>query len=107
MGRPRALFVFGKWQSAWLQTEGLRIWVSLALLCCVLEQDSLFLASFGSTQEGLSWHNWKIVDWDVKNQIKQNENVFFFYFYITEGHTNLPWEAMIQLLLKGGRYQYF
>ena len=25
----------------------------------------------GSTQEDLSWHKWKIVDWDLKNQIKQ------------------------------------
>ena len=28
------------------------------------------LLSTGSTQENLSRHNWKIVDWDVKNQIK-------------------------------------
>ena len=30
------------------------------------------LLSTGSTHEDRSWHNWKIVDWDVKNQIKQN-----------------------------------
>ena len=29
------------------------------------------LLSTGSTQEDRSRHNWKIVDWDVKNQIKQ------------------------------------
>ena len=27
----------------------------------------------GSTQEDLSWHNWKIVDWDIKNQIQQKK----------------------------------
>ena len=29
------------------------------------------LLSTGSTQEDLSRHNWKTVDWDVKNQHKQ------------------------------------
>ena len=29
------------------------------------------LHSTGSTQEGPSWHDWKIVDRDVKNQNKQ------------------------------------
>ena len=29
------------------------------------------LFSTGSNQEDLFRHNWKIVDWDVKNQIKQ------------------------------------
>ena len=29
--------------------------------------------SSGSTQEDPSWHDWKIVDWDVKNQIKQTK----------------------------------
>ena len=32
----------------------------------------LSLLSTGSTQEGLSQHNW-IVDWDLKNQIKQTK----------------------------------
>ena len=27
--------------------------------------------SIGSTQENPSWHDWKIVDWDVKNQTKK------------------------------------
>ena len=31
----------------------------------------LSLLSTGSTQDDPSWHNWKIVVWDVKNQIKQ------------------------------------
>ena len=26
---------------------------------------------FESTQENPSWHNWKVIDWDVMNQIKQ------------------------------------
>ena len=29
------------------------------------------LLSTGSTQEDLPQHDWKIVDWDVKNQNKQ------------------------------------
>ena len=29
------------------------------------------LLSTGSTQEDLSQYNWKIVDWDIKKQIKQ------------------------------------
>ena len=28
--------------------------------------------STGSTQEGISWHNWKIVNWNVKNRYEQN-----------------------------------
>ena len=44
---------------------------------CVLEQDTYSSAVFstGSTQEDPSQHNWKIVDRDVKNQIKQNEYI--------------------------------
>ena len=30
------------------------------------------MLSTGSTQEDPPQHNWKIVDWDVKNQIKQD-----------------------------------
>ena len=36
-----------------------------------LSKTQLSLLSTGSTQEDPSRHNWKIVDWDVKNQIKQ------------------------------------
>ena len=36
-----------------------------------MSKTRLFLLSAGSTQEDLSRHNRKIVDWDVKNQIKQ------------------------------------
>ena len=32
-----------------------------------------FETGLGSTREDPSRHNWKIVDWDVKNQIKQNK----------------------------------
>ena len=38
-----------------------------------LSKTHLSLLSTGSTQEDPSRHNWKIVDWDVKNQIKQNK----------------------------------
>ena len=34
-----------------------------------LSKTHLSLLSTGSTQEDPSRHNWKIVDWDVKNQI--------------------------------------
>ena len=40
-----------------------------------LSKTHLSLLSTGSTQEDPSRHNWKkIVDWDVKNQIKQTNN---------------------------------
>ena len=38
-----------------------------------LSKTHLSLLSTGSTQEDLFRQNWKIVDWDVKNQIKQNK----------------------------------
>ena len=39
-----------------------------------LSKTHLSLLNTGSTQEDLSQHNWKTVDWDDKNQIKQNKN---------------------------------
>ena len=42
------------------------------------EQDALILVSTGSTQEDPSWRNRKIVDWDVKNQIKQTNHTQHF-----------------------------
>ena len=44
------------------------------------------LFSTGSTQEDPSRHNWKIVDWDVKDQIKKaivffSVSFLFLYFY--------------------------
>ena len=36
-----------------------------------LSKTHLFLLSNGSTKEDLSQHCCKIVDWDIKNQIKQ------------------------------------
>ena len=60
-----------QWQSAWLENEGLWVQASPASMCCVLEQDTLSLLSTGSTQEYPYRHNWTIVDWDVKSQIKQ------------------------------------
>ena len=38
-----------------------------------LNKTHLSLLSTGSTQEDPSLYNWKIVDWDVKNQIKQTK----------------------------------
>ena len=38
-----------------------------------LSKTHVSLLSTGSTQEDLSRHNSKIVDWDVKNQIKQKK----------------------------------
>ena len=42
-----------QWLSAWLETEGLRVWASPASLLCVLEQDIN-----PCTQEDQSWHTW-------------------------------------------------
>ena len=42
-----------------------------------LSKTHLSLLSTGSTQEDQSRHNWKIIDWVVKNQIKAN----FKYMY--------------------------
>ena len=39
-----------------------------------LSKTHLSLLSIGSTQEDPPPHNWKIVDWDVKNQIKQKRH---------------------------------
>ena len=39
-----------------------------------LSKTHLSKLSNGSTQEDLSLYNWKIVDWDVKNQSKQTKN---------------------------------
>ena len=38
-----------------------------------LSKTHVFLLSTGSTQEDPSRHNWKIIDWDVKDQIKQTK----------------------------------
>ena len=38
-----------------------------------LSKTHLSMLSTGSTQEDPSRHNWKIVDWEVKNQIKQTK----------------------------------
>ena len=42
---------------------------------CVMSlcKTHLSLLSTGSTQEDQSQYNWKTVDWDVKNQIKQTK----------------------------------
>ena len=64
-----------QWLSGKVLDSRPRVRVYPASLCCVvvsLSKTHLSLLSTGSTQENLSRHNWKIVDWDVKNQIKQN-----------------------------------
>ena len=44
-----------------------------------LSKTHLSLLSTGSNQEGPCSHNWKIVDWDVKNHIKQTNKHFAFW----------------------------
>ena len=67
--------VMAQWQSAWIEIEGLRVPSSLEALPCVSLSKRLFpLLSTGSTQEELSRHDWKIVDWDVKNQNNQTKH---------------------------------
>ena len=42
------------------------------------------------TKEDLSGHNWKIVDWDVKKQIKQsNKIIIIFIIFINDREKNL------------------
>ena len=53
------------------QIKDLQVRASLASLPCVLEPDTLILAEFYFNPERHSQHNWKIVDGDVMNQIKQ------------------------------------
>ena len=45
-----------QWKSAWLETEGPQVRASPASLRCVLEQDTLILASTDSAQEDSSLH---------------------------------------------------
>ena len=42
-------------------------------LCLWARHYPLLIVSTGSTQEDPSQHDWKNVDWDVKNQIKQKK----------------------------------
>ena len=58
-----------------LRGNSLSIFSHLKSGNCVvsLSMRHLSLLSTGSTQEDPPQHNWKIVDWDVKNQIKQTK----------------------------------
>ena len=49
--------------------------------------------STGSTQEGQSQHDWKIVDWDIKNQTSKHYNTIFRLpqFMFLRGLAPLPW----------------
>ena len=40
------------------------------------------LSSTCSTQEDQSRHNWKLVNWDIKNQIKQTTAIFIKYKWV-------------------------
>ena len=42
------------------------------------------LLSTSSNQEDLSRRNWKIVDWDVKNQIKRTNMMLIFFIKFHE-----------------------
>ena len=59
-----------------------------------LREKLYLLLSTGSTQEYLSLHDWKIVDWDVKNQTKlicfpKSQMMHFELFQIDHGlHEN-------------------
>ena len=46
-------------------------YIQSAILIGSLSKTLYPLLSTGSIQEGASWYYWKIVDWDVKNQINQ------------------------------------
>ena len=58
-----------------------------------LSKTHLSLLSTGSIQEDLSRHNRKIVDWDVKNPIKQTKS--------TERRLTLPLLTNIKAFISG------
>ena len=68
-----------------------------------LSKTHLSLLSTGSTMEDLSQHNWKIVDWDVKNQIKQIMAHLILIVPLSGKYSKQPsqiGQTMIKLLLK-------
>ena len=72
-------FMGGQWlcgKSALLETEGLRFKSHKHHCIESLSKTHCSLLSTGSTQEDLSRHNCNIVDWDIKNQIKQTNSPF-------------------------------
>ena len=71
----RARWLSGRVLDSGLRSCGFGASLDLEALGCVLEQDTLLnpLLSTGSTQEDPSHYDLKIVDWDVKNQNKQNK----------------------------------
>ena len=48
--------------------------------------------STDSTQENPSWHDWKIVDWEVRNQIKYIEYIYFFEVNIKYIFHRVQWK---------------
>ena len=55
----------------------------------------LNLLSTGSTQEDQSQHDWKIADWDIKNQTSKHYNTIFRLpqFVFLRGLAPLPWPS--------------
>ena len=81
--------LYGQIQSQGVQWPSGRM-LDLRLRGCVFElhrhrcvvslsQTHLSLLSTDSTQEDLSQHNLKVIDWDVKNQIKQTNTMTLLY----------------------------
>ena len=67
----------------WDKRAGGSSLTSVTALCPWARHINPSLVNTGSTQEDLSLYNWNIVDWDLKNQIKQTKNfqvVLVFYF---------------------------
>ena len=49
--------------------------INYIIIVVSLSKTHLFLLNTGSTKEDSFWHNWKIVEWDVKNKIKQTNKL--------------------------------
>ena len=53
-----------------------------------LSKTHLSLLNNGSTQENPSRHSWKIVDWGIKNQIKQTSKIYHSTSYLMLSRRN-------------------
>ena len=53
--------------------------------------------STGSTQKDQSQHKWKIVDWGIKNQIKQTNKSPMFWDHVKMNGNFIPWNCYILL----------
>ena len=61
-----------------------------------LSKTHLSLLSTGSTQEDLSRHKWKIVDWDEKIQIKPQRSRWLKFGCDAEAYVNKYWVSFIR-----------